>query len=98
LSREGLSIREVTRGFSLETELVEVLPILCHYARRIGLETFFEKAVSTGEGRIRLSPAKALRVATTNIWSTTSRCTRSASGRHGATRSCSGSRKKTSPT
>ena len=54
-------------GFSLETELVEALPILCHYSRRIGLDTFFEKAVSTGDGRTRLSPAKALRVTTTNI-------------------------------
>jgi hypothetical protein len=54
-------------GFSLETELVEALPILCHHARSIGLDTFFEKAVSTGDGRTRLSPTKALRVATANI-------------------------------
>jgi transposase len=54
-------------GFSLETELVEALPILSHYASRIGLERFFQKAVGTGDGRTRLSPAKALRVVTTNI-------------------------------
>ena len=54
-------------GFSLETELVEALPILCHYARRIGLESFFQRAVGTGDGRTRLSAAKALRVATMNI-------------------------------
>ena len=54
-------------GFSLETELVEALPILCHYARRMGLESFFQRAVGTSDGRTRLSPAKALRVASMNI-------------------------------
>jgi transposase len=54
-------------GFSLETELVEALPILCRYAGRIGAETFFQRAVGTGDGRTRLSPAKALWVATMNI-------------------------------
>ncbi len=54
-------------GFSLETELVEALPILSHYAERIGLGRFFEKAVSTGDGRSRLSPARGLQVVTLNI-------------------------------
>ncbi len=54
-------------GFSLETELVEALPILSHYAARIGAEAFFERAVGAGDGRTRLSPAKALRVLTMNI-------------------------------
>lgn len=54
-------------GFSLETELLEALPVLRHYARRIGLEAFFERAVGTGDGRSRLSPAKALQVVTMNI-------------------------------
>ena len=54
-------------GFSLETELVEALPVLEHYARRIGVEAFFAQAVGSGDGRTRLSPAKALSVATVNI-------------------------------
>lgn len=54
-------------GFSLDTELVEALPVLSQFARRIGVETFFAQAVGTGDGRTRLSPAKALFVVTMNI-------------------------------
>lgn len=54
-------------GFDLETELVEALPILDHYARRIGLWSWLSRAVGDGDGRSRLSPAKALRVVVTNI-------------------------------
>lgn len=54
-------------GFSLTTQLLEALPVLEHYARRLGLGAFFERAVGTGDGRNRLSPAKALSVVTMNI-------------------------------
>ena len=54
-------------GFSLDTELVEALPVLGHFARRIGVDAFFSGAVGTGDGRTRLSPATALFVATMNI-------------------------------
>ncbi len=54
-------------GFSLTTELLEALPVLEHYGRRLGLGAFFCRAVGTGDGRSRLSLAKALAVATMNI-------------------------------
>ena len=54
-------------GFSLSTELVEALPILARCAERIGVGQFFEQAVGVGDGRCRLSPAKALSVVTMNI-------------------------------
>jgi len=54
-------------GFSLETEVLGALPVLDHYWGRLGLSAWMSRAVGDGDGRSRLSPAKALRVAITNI-------------------------------
>src|SRR5579875_2041129 len=52
-------------GFSLETEVLGALPVLDHYWGRLGLSAWMSRAVGDGDGRSRLSPAKALRVAIT---------------------------------
>lgn len=54
-------------GFLRETEGLGALPVLEHYWGRLGLSGWLSRAVCDGDGRSRLSPAKALRVAITNI-------------------------------
>ncbi len=54
-------------GFSLKTEVLGAPPVLDHYWGRLGLSAWMSRAVGDGDGRSRLSLAKALRVAITNI-------------------------------
>ena len=54
-------------GFNLHTEVLDALPLVDHFCRRLALNQWLHTAVGGGDARTRLSPARALGVAIRNI-------------------------------